>query len=641
MSYSPISFIASNYRDYGGHWLKAYEAGTTTAIAMSNDADGTTLTAKYELNSDGFIVSSGSTIVIPHIDSATTYDLWLFPTEDAANNNDTSSAIRVADGITAASEIEVSNYTSIVFDTIADVITRTLPNGETITLKAGDRITTNDYRSSQRGGGATYLVKTFTQATDDGDVIDGYGNQSIGDGLYIILNENIVDATQFGAAADVDSSSAINAAIAAAYNKGTYVLCPAVKGSYIIDASIVYKQGTKLIGEGFDRRLVASDEKGSCFIRKSDGYPVISMNGTMYGERLRWIALEGISIDGDGHDSDIIDVEQVQNLYINQCQIFNTTQRTCNLRDLFDCVFEENYFQLGGTDGGESSFLIDDSLGTTSYHNNNLTFRRCTWEANKGKPIDIRGKGTGSGNSTIQFMQCKSENLDSNEAILVWEASNITFMDFLIVTRGTVDVLTLESQIRFVDVADITATIDCGHSSGGAVMQNAVYVRDIIRSNITLRPSEANVIDSLSTDYIFNNTDGFIDNRTQLMSGYMGSPTKELMSNPTRYKTLQSQEFDNPDPSSLRLSRNGGSDTNTALELRGSTNGHVYVGKNPDGEFVVGTSADLNGTAMIRVGRDGKQRITSSTSATAGSISGYYEVDFNGSTYKVPYYNPS
>ena len=118
MSYSPISFIASNYRDYGGHWLKAYEAGTTTAIAMSNDADGTTLTAKYELNSDGFIVSSGSTIVIPHIDSATTYDLWLFPTEDAANNNDTSSAIRVADGITTASEIEVSNYTGIVFDTV-------------------------------------------------------------------------------------------------------------------------------------------------------------------------------------------------------------------------------------------------------------------------------------------------------------------------------------------------------------------------------------------------------------------------------------------------------------------------------------------------------------------------------------------
>ena len=209
MSYSPISFIASNYRDYGGHWLKAYEAGTTTAIAMSNDADGTTLTAKYELNSDGFIVSSGSTIVIPHIDSATTYDLWLFPTEDAANNNDTSNAIRVADGITTVSEIEVSNYTGIVFNTVYDAITGTLPSGETITLKAGDRITTNDYRSSQRGGGADYLVKTLTQANDDDDVIDGNINIDISGGLYIVIQPScgVLSADQAGVTMTGDSTS--------------------------------------------------------------------------------------------------------------------------------------------------------------------------------------------------------------------------------------------------------------------------------------------------------------------------------------------------------------------------------------------------------------------------------------------------
>lgn len=99
MSFSPIAFIAPNYRDYKNNWLKAYEPGTTTPKTMSLNDDGSVLAIKVEINKDGFIESAGGALVIPYIDEA--YDLWMFPTELEADANDTSSALRVADNIVA------------------------------------------------------------------------------------------------------------------------------------------------------------------------------------------------------------------------------------------------------------------------------------------------------------------------------------------------------------------------------------------------------------------------------------------------------------------------------------------------------------------------------------------------------------
>jgi hypothetical protein len=97
MAYSPISYVATNYRFYKNWWLKAYVAGTTNAISMSDNGSGTNLVAKYQVNSDGFFVSAGGAVVIPHLQGR--YDLYLFPSATDADNNDTSSAVRVADGI--------------------------------------------------------------------------------------------------------------------------------------------------------------------------------------------------------------------------------------------------------------------------------------------------------------------------------------------------------------------------------------------------------------------------------------------------------------------------------------------------------------------------------------------------------------
>lgn len=99
MAFSPIAFVAPNYRDYKEYWLKAYIPDTTTPKAMALDSETSILVAKAQLNKDGFIVSDGGALVIPYIEGV--YDLWLFPTATDADNNNTASAIRVAENMTA------------------------------------------------------------------------------------------------------------------------------------------------------------------------------------------------------------------------------------------------------------------------------------------------------------------------------------------------------------------------------------------------------------------------------------------------------------------------------------------------------------------------------------------------------------
>ena len=103
MSYSPIAFTAVNYKDYKFNWLKAYESGTTTPKNMATDSTLGTLIAKAQISVDGFIISASGALITPLIDDS--YDLWLFPTEAAADANDTSSALRFANNATGVAAL--------------------------------------------------------------------------------------------------------------------------------------------------------------------------------------------------------------------------------------------------------------------------------------------------------------------------------------------------------------------------------------------------------------------------------------------------------------------------------------------------------------------------------------------------------
>ena len=122
MAYSPIEYTAPHYEDHITWWLKAYEQGTTTPVSMATDATAATLADKFQIGASGFIVTAGGALVIPHLN--TYYDLWLFPTATEADNNDTSSAIQLADNI-AASAVSSLTETIFVDDYIATGVDKT------------------------------------------------------------------------------------------------------------------------------------------------------------------------------------------------------------------------------------------------------------------------------------------------------------------------------------------------------------------------------------------------------------------------------------------------------------------------------------------------------------------------------------
>lgn len=195
MAYSPVAFIAPNYRDYKTYWFKAYIPSTTTPKTIATDIAGATEVAKLQLNADGFFVSAGGAIVMPYIDGS--YDAYLFRTEALADANDTTGAVRVADDISSLSALGV-----FYFDNIADMRLQTLP--------LGFRAHCDRYR-------------------EDGPLIDGldyFGESGTGDNLInhtmsggsIVANLIITESLSIEqAGADptntLDSSPNINAAI--------------------------------------------------------------------------------------------------------------------------------------------------------------------------------------------------------------------------------------------------------------------------------------------------------------------------------------------------------------------------------------------------------------------------------------------
>jgi len=230
MAYSPISFTASNYRDYANYWLKAYAPGTTTPKVMSLDANGLVLVAKLQINADGFIVSASASLVTPHIDSF--YDLWLFPTEAEADANDTSNALRLADNLTATQE----NLNTIDFATVSHIKSGTSVSG-VVDLQVGDIVNAIDYSVGCNSGKLTFEVVAANTGVDDGGSFIDLPAQGLQ--LKQFMSVSPVKTSAFGAMRNgiSDDTVAVNSALAffATLSSGQ------VQSSY--QASIVYING--------------------------------------------------------------------------------------------------------------------------------------------------------------------------------------------------------------------------------------------------------------------------------------------------------------------------------------------------------------------------------------------------------------
>lgn len=213
MSFSPISFIASNYRDYKNNWLKAYEPGTTTPKSMATDSTLNVLIAKAELNKDGFIVSASQALIIPYIDGA--YDLWLFPTEPEADANDTSNALRVADNITGVNGAILANSVVFKFDVLQT------PVDETSAALIFDGAALNiAERTTGNGGGAMWdVVLASTVTPNTLNIVLCVGVPT----LALVLRDDIT-SLNIGMTPDADNSPLLDLAkdLDIIFTKGTY-----------------------------------------------------------------------------------------------------------------------------------------------------------------------------------------------------------------------------------------------------------------------------------------------------------------------------------------------------------------------------------------------------------------------------------
>jgi hypothetical protein len=241
MSFSPIAFIAPNYRDFKNDYLKAYEPGTTTPKVIALDSAGAVQVAKLQLNADGFIMSAGNAIVIPYINGS--YDLWLFPTEAEADANDTSNAERLADNLSAAQGLGEFTFT-----------TNNLINGTSL-FNSDVVVLTSGFTTSGDGGSGSWKQNGVTgQAASqspaqlvDGLLNDGNGNQ------WALVVDIDVKATALGLSVSnsgEDNLPCLRASNSLAGSIDATIVLPFGDISLTTTDSIMIDVGAKIKGQG-------------------------------------------------------------------------------------------------------------------------------------------------------------------------------------------------------------------------------------------------------------------------------------------------------------------------------------------------------------------------------------------------------
>lgn len=143
------------------------------------------------------------------------------------------------------------------------------------TISQGDYIQTIDYYSTQRGGGAKYLIKTITQASSDGDIIDGKVNHTIDGGLLVaVFNERENDVTQSGAGSSIsDNGLAFQSALD--YSRRVSVNRSQTE-IYNFETPVKLRSFTDIKGEGVASTFDVNFFKGG--LTKSANTPVTITN---------------------------------------------------------------------------------------------------------------------------------------------------------------------------------------------------------------------------------------------------------------------------------------------------------------------------------------------------------------------------
>jgi hypothetical protein len=181
-SYKPISGTAvQEIQDNvaaSGYYLKGYQAGTTTALAMGIDSTPTSTLAKCALDSQGRAINGSSAVFIPHFNAD--YKLVLYANSTDADADTFANAVWTVDNIS----ISDSNQSGW------------LSNGYTVT-----RIANTSFNTAVADGDLTaeFSTKRRLRFTDNGntyygEVIKTDYNSTVTNATYVLCTD-IVDST--------------------------------------------------------------------------------------------------------------------------------------------------------------------------------------------------------------------------------------------------------------------------------------------------------------------------------------------------------------------------------------------------------------------------------------------------------------
>jgi len=235
-----------------GYWLIAFLAGTTTRTNMAINAAGSGSVAKFQTNSLGYLVTSGGTIIRPHVDREV--KLALVPTETEADASNISNAVwPTVDNVKGFG----FGYSTTV-DTLA-------------ALKALDTATytsasTLGYTAAGDGGHGQYRYNSGSSASADNFLVI---QPDVGSGRWELLVEDVYNVKLAGA----DSTGAVsavtifNTVLALALTNNKTMSIPA--GSYKLDSvwtlsssGTPYLSGVRIKGAGQRQTILSCTGTG-------------------------------------------------------------------------------------------------------------------------------------------------------------------------------------------------------------------------------------------------------------------------------------------------------------------------------------------------------------------------------------------
>lgn len=241
-------YVDDNGDPYVGATLKAYIAGTSTAIALATDYTGGTTAAYFVLNSNGITATSGGTQVYPNItDANSRIKLILYATEALAIANDATGALFNIDNISVrggslGGGFSVGGITAL----------------KAITSQQDDDVVELLWHTTEGDfGGGTMRWKDDDTTTDDNGIY--FQKSGGGTGRWIRQYTGEIYCEFFGfdpAASAATNTAAFLAAISFAHNAADSPRVRANGGDFNVDPVVVPDGESAFFAGGYREKTV-------------------------------------------------------------------------------------------------------------------------------------------------------------------------------------------------------------------------------------------------------------------------------------------------------------------------------------------------------------------------------------------------